>query len=404
MIATTAPPTPKLPIGDQLETLTVDTYHWVADDSATAVSAVGVAVALYLVFVGLRWAVVRVLGTVHPVTTWRGFISRIVRRTRSPFIAVASAFFVTHLVDTPGPLQALINFGFTVGFAIQGALWLREIVLALVQRRAGPGGEDHEALASAMGIITVLVNIVVWLLALILVLDNLGVNVTALVAGLGVGGIAIGLAAQGIFSDLFAALSILFDRPFRVGDTISYGTSTGTVEAIGLKTTRIRALSGEQLIIANTKLLDQQVSNLRRITERRVVMQLGVIHQTPPELLASIPGIIAEIIAAQPHCRFDRAHFHTIGASAFDIDFVFHVDQPDFVVMMDARQAVCLGVVRRFAELGIRFAYPTQTSFTAGPDGSLIDPREIASAAMASAATVQPLGTALPRASSGIAK
>jgi small-conductance mechanosensitive channel len=148
-------------------------------------------------------------------------------------------------------------------------------------------------------------------------------------------------------------------------------------------------------------LLDQQVSNLRRITERRVVMQMGVIHQTPPDLLAAIPAIIAEVVAAQPHCRFDRAHFHTIGASAFDIDLVFFVDQPDFAVMMDARQAVCLGIVRRFAELGIRFAYPTQTSFTAGPDGSLIDPRDIASAAIANAAA-QPLGTAAPRAASGI--
>jgi small-conductance mechanosensitive channel len=388
-------------VGEQLEALTTDTYNWIVEDSGTAISAVAVAVALYLIFFGLRWAIVRILGTQHPVTTWRGFVSRIVRRTRGPFIAVASAFLVTHLIVAPGPLQSLINFAFTVGFAVQGALWLREIVLALVERRAVPGSEDHETLASAMGIITVLVNVVVWMLATILVLDNLGINVTALVAGLGVGGIAIGLAAQGIFSDLFAALSILFDRPFRVGDTISYGTSTGTVEAIGLKTTRIRALSGEQLIIANTKLLDQQVSNLRRITERRVVMQMGVIHQTPPDLLAAIPAIVADVVAAQPHCRFDRAHFHTIGASAFDIDLVFFVDQPDFAVMMDARQAVCLGIVRRFADLGIRFAYPTQTSFTAGPDGSLIDPRDIAGAAIASAAA-QPLGTAAPRAASGI--
>jgi small-conductance mechanosensitive channel len=275
---------------------------------------------------------------------------------------------------------------------------LREIVLAFVERRASPGNDDHAALASAMGIITVLVNVVVWALAIILVLDNLGVNITALVAGLGVGGIAIGLAAQGIFSDLFAALSILFDRPFRVGDTISFGGSTGVVEAIGLKTTRIRALSGEQLIIANTKLLDQQVSNMRRIQERRIVTTLGIIYQTPPDVIAAIPGVLKEIVGATPHCRFDRAHFHNFGASSLDFELVYHVDVPDYGITMDARQAIGLAILRRFAEMDVQFAYPTQTSFTAGPDGAMIDPR------LPQPAVDQSFGTAEPRASSGIDK
>jgi small-conductance mechanosensitive channel len=361
----------------QLETLTVDTYKWAVEDSGEAFSAVGVAVALYFIFYGIRWGLVRLLGRGHPVTTWRGFISRMVRRTRSFFIATAAAYLVSRLVAAPGPLLVFINFCFTIAFAVQGALWLREIILALVERRAAPDAEDNGTLASAMGIITVLVNVVVWVLAIILILDNLGVNVTALVAGLGVGGIAIGLAAQGIFSDLFAALSILFDRPFRVGDTISYGTSTGTVEAIGLKTTRIRALSGEQLIIANTKLLDQQVSNLRRIEERRVVMQFGIIYQTPPDIIAAIPAAIANIVDSTPHCRFDRAHVFNFGASALDFEMVFFIEVPEFIETMNARQSVVLGILRRFAEMGVQFAYPTQTSFTAGPDGKLIDPRAL---------------------------
>jgi small-conductance mechanosensitive channel len=364
-------------LGDHLETLTVDTYKWVADDSGEAFSALSIAVALYLAFFGLRWAIVQAIDGDHPVTTWRGFIRRIVKKTRGLFIALTSAYLVTRVAATPAPLRAFIDFFFTIACAVQGAIWLREIILAFVERRAAPGSEDHGALASAMGIITVLVNVVVWVLATILILDNLGVNVTALVAGLGVGGIAIGLAAQGIFSDLFAALSILFDRPFRVGDTISYGASTGTVEAIGLKTTRIRALSGEQLIIANTKLLDQQVSNLRRVTQRRVVMQFGVTYQTSPDQLAAIPGIIADIVSAQLHCRFDRAHLRNFGASSLDFEFVFHVERAEFETMLDSQQAVMLGLVGRFAEMGIDFAYPTQTSFTAAPDGTLIDPRTI---------------------------
>ena len=365
-------------LGDHLQALTVDTYHWVVDDSTRALSALAIAAALYLLFFGMRWSVAHFIDAAHPVTTWRGFVRRIVARTRSPFIALTSAYLATRPAETPAPLRAFIDFFFTIACAVQGAIWLREIILAFVERRAAPGSEDHGALASAMGVITILVNVVVWVLATILVLDNLGVNVTALVAGLGVGGITIGLAAQGIFSDLFAALAILFDPPFRVGDTISYGTSTGTVEAIGLKTTRIRALSGEQLIIANTKLLDQQVSNLRRLTERRVAMQFGVIYQTPPAQLAAIPGIIADLVKAQPHCRFDRAHLRNFGASSLDYEFVFHLESAELEVMLDAQQAVVLGLVGRFAELDISFAYPTQTSFTAAPDGSFIDPRLIA--------------------------
>ena len=251
-------------------------------------------------------------------------------------------------------------------------------MLGLVHRRAGHGGEDAVALGNAMGIITVLVNVVVWLLAAILILDNLGVNVTALVAGLGVGGIAIGLAAQGIFSDLFAALAILFDRPFRVGDTISYGTSTGTVEHIGLKTTRIRSLSGEQLVMANTKLLEQQVANLRRIEERRVVLNFGIVYQTPPDLLEALPSHMQAIVDAQADCRFDRAAFTGFGPSSLDFELIFFVTVPELEAMTAARQAVGFAIVRRFAVLGLEFAYPTQTTFTAAPDGRLIDPTQIA--------------------------
>lgn len=359
----------------QIERATSDTWAWLRADIDQVLIAFAIGTGLFLAFRGLRWGLCRVLGEGHPVTTWRGFVRRVVLRTRSVFIAVLAAYLVTHMVAPPGAVRQAVDFLFTVSFAVQGALWLREIILSLVQRRAAPGAEDHAALASAMGVITVLVNVVVWLLALILILDNLGVNVTALVAGLGVGGIAIGLAAQGIFSDLFAALAILFDRPFRVGDTISYGTSTGTVEAIGLKTTRIRALSGEQLVMANTKLLEQQVSNMRRIEERRVVMQFGIIYQTSPEIVAQIPDEIRKLAEAQPHCRFDRAHFFNFGPSSLDFEFVFFVEVPEFNVMMDVRQGICLGLMRRFAEMGVEFAYPTQTTITAGPDGRAIDPR-----------------------------
>ncbi len=360
-----------------IEAVTVDTFDWLRQDSREALIAVAIAFGLYFAFYAVRWALTRALGEGYPVTTWRGFARRIVRRTRSPFIAALSAYLVANVVAPPGPLLRTIDVLFTIAATVQGALWAREILLALVERRAA-NAEDNDSFESAVTIIRVLVNVLVWALALILVLDNLGVNVTALVAGLGVGGIAIGLAAQGIFGDLFAALAILFDRPFRVGDAISFGGNSGTVEAIGLKTTRVRALSGEQLIISNAKLLDQQISNLRRIEERRVVFTLGVIYQTPAALMAQIPGEIEAIITARPRCRFDRAHFFRFGDSSLDFEIVYFVTEPGYAVMMDERQAIGLAILQRFAELKIDFAYPTQTTFTALPDGTMVDPRPVA--------------------------
>lgn len=375
-------------VAGQVESVTFDTYNWLTTDSQTAFTAIGASVGLYFIFYGLRWALARVLGAHHPITHWRGFMRRVVKRTRSPFLAILAVQTVTHIFTTPPALQTAIAFVFTISFAVQGALWARELLLALVDRRAD--SEDSGDFDSAINIIKVLVNIVVWTFAIILILDNLGVNVTALVAGLGVGGIAIGFAAQGIFGDLFAALAILFDRPFKVGETISYGTNTGTVEAIGLKTTRVRALSGEQLVISNAKLLDQQISNLKRIEERRVAFTIGVIYQTPPDVLEAIPAEITAIIEARPLCRFDRVYFVAFSPSSLDFEIVFHVTVPELATMMEERQAISLAIIRRFAEMKVEFAYPTQTTFTALPDGSMIDPRPAAGEPLA-AKTEEPL-------------
>lgn len=350
-------------------------WAWITQDSGEALFGAAIAAGIFAALWLLKWAALRLLP--REMAGGPSVLRAMVARTLMLFLMAVALDGATHAVAPPGPLLRLVDNIFTIAMAVQGALWLRELVLGLVRRRAGNGGEDAAALGSAMGVITVLVNVVVWLVAAILILDNLGVNVTALVAGLGVGGIAIGLAAQGIFSDLFAALAILFDRPFRVGDVISYGTSTGTVEHIGLKTTRIRSLSGEQLVMANTKLLEQQVANMRRIAERRVVLIFGIVHQTPPDVLEALPGHLQAIVAAQSDCRFDRAVFTGFGLSSLDFELIFFVVRPEAEVMLAARQAVGFAIVRCFADLGVRFAYPTQTSFTAAPDGQLIDPTHI---------------------------
>ncbi len=371
---TTVPPatavaTDLLDAPAQLRQLTLNTVHWLRTDSVAAAIGVVVAVVLYLVFWGIRFGICRLLGDHHDITTWQGFVWRMVYRTRSFFLGALAAHLAARAAAPPGVVLSFITLVFTVAAAVQGAVWMREFILALVDRRSALA-EDRDAINSAGNIIRVLVNVVVWSLAFILVLDNLGVNVTALVAGLGVGGIAIGLAAQGIFADLFAALAILFDRPFRVGDTISWGKVTGRVEAIGLKTVRIRAVTGEQVIVGNTKLLADQISNLRRIEERQVAWTIGVTYQTDPALLDRIPAEVEAIVAAHDDCRFERAHFVGFGASSLDFEVIFYTQGQAFATMLHARHAIGLAVLRRFNDLGIDFAGPAPLVYVAGSDAA----------------------------------
>ena len=224
-----------------------------------------------------------------------------------------------------------------------------------------------------MGLIRLLVTFALFAIALIVVLDNLGVNVTGLVAGLGVGGIAIGLAAQGIFADLFAALAIIFDRPFRRGDAIAYDQTSGTVEEIGLKSTRIRGVNGEERIISNKNLLDKEIQNNTRRDYRRVKLAIGVAYETPPDTLAAIPALFREL-AERDGNQFVRAGLVSFGASSLDFEFEFDAPKPDFQSAYDARHAMIVAIARAFAERGIAIPYPTQTTYTAAPDGTIIMP------------------------------
>ncbi|MGV3769892.1 MAG: mechanosensitive ion channel family protein, partial [Sphingobium phenoxybenzoativorans] len=200
-----------------------------------------------------------------------------------------------------------------------------------------------------------------------------GVNVSGLVAGLGIGGIAIGLAAQGIFSDLFAALSIIFDKPFRRGEIITYDTTTARVEKIGLKSTRLRAMTGEKKVISNANLLQKEITSLQKLTRRRVKFMLGVIYQTPQETAEAIPAMLKDVVEAQG-MTFVQAGLVTFGASSLDYELDFDVPDPDKNDFFMTRHKVGLAVLKRFNEEGIEFAYPTQMSFTAAPDGRAIMP------------------------------
>jgi len=208
-----------------------------------------------------------------------------------------------------------------------------------------------------------LVNFVIWCIALVFLLDNLGVKISAVVAGLGIGGIAVALAAQAVLGDLFSYFVIFFDKPFEVGDFIIIGDKMGAVEMVGIKTTRLRAIGGELLIFSNTDLTNSRVHNFKKMEKRRVVFKLGVIYQTPFEKLKAIPQIVKSIIQKQGDATFDRGHFAAYGDFSLDFEFVYFVTGADYTKYMDIQQAINLEIFEAFAKENVEFAYPSQTLF-----------------------------------------
>jgi small-conductance mechanosensitive channel len=354
-------------------------YYW--DATATWVQGnvfeLGIAVgAAIIVFLALSW-LKRIASKIARETEHRAHVKSIVARTLARtskfFRVMVSIELVNQIANAPDALAHAIDILFTIAIVTQVAIWLREIILGMIERRAGEGLHEHETLQSAMVLIRLLVSFALFAVAAIVILDNLGVNVTGLVAGLGVGGIAIGLAAQGIFSDLFAAISIIFDKPFRRGDTVSYDNTIARVEVIGMKSTRLRALTGEEKIISNSKLLEKEITNNTLTLYRRVTFVLTLVYQTPPALAKRIPEILREVVEDNG-AQFIRAGFNNFAASSLDFHLVFDIESDDVEVMFRARHDIGIAIIDRFAREGISFAYPTQTTFTAAPDGHMVMP------------------------------
>jgi small-conductance mechanosensitive channel len=242
----------------------------------------------------------------------------------------------------------------------QVGLWLSSAVSAWLERKRRRAMAADRALVGSIALISLAARTTIWALVLMLTLENLGVDITALVAGLGIGGVAVALAVQNILGDLFASLSIALDKPFVVGDFLQTGEYLGTVEYIGIKSTRLRSLSGEQIVMSNADLLGSRIRNYGRMADRRVVFTLNVAYETPPDLLARIPGEIRAIIEAQKDTRFDRSHFASYGPHQLVFETVYYVLSADYNRYMDIQQAINLALYRRFEEMGVRFAYPTQ--------------------------------------------
>jgi small-conductance mechanosensitive channel len=254
-----------------------------------------------------------------------------------------------------------------IALFVQAGLWAGALLKLVLERYGERQFAENPASVTTLGAIGIIGKLVLWSVVLLLILDNLGINVTALVTGLGIGGIAVALAVQNILGDLLAALAIVLDKPFAVGDFIIVDDYLGSVEKVGLKTTRIRSLSGEQLVFSNADLLSSRLRNYGRMYERRVVFPLGVTYQTPRSKLELIPQIVRQAIEAQgEQVRFDRSHFKEYGAFSINFETVYYVISADYNLYMDIQQAINLAIHRRFDEEKIDFAYPTQTLFVQG--------------------------------------
>ena len=279
------------------------------------------------------------------------------------FLIVVALCLGALYLTLPPKIARAVDAAAVIAVLVQAALWANRGVTAWLAHYLRQKRARDAAGATTVAVLGFIARMAVWALVALMILDNLGVNITALVASLGIGGIAVALAAQNILGDIFASLSIALDKPFAIGDFIVVGDVLGTVEYIGLKTTRLRSLSGEQIVFSNADLLKSRIRNYKRMDERRVLFAFGVVYQTPHEELSRIPTMVREIIESQSKTRFDRAHFKEYGDSALNFEVVYYVLDPDYNVHMDIQQAVNLELYRRFREEGIEFAYPTRTLY-----------------------------------------
>lgn len=350
---------------DQLQPRLEKGWAWIQDHGTEFSMAVGALIAVFLALRILRSVIAGLIrrkkkGEYAP----ENVTARLISETWSLFLLVVAAALVAPFFPVvPAGWGGYAKTAAIIIGVLQAAIWARELLIsALVgyaERERAPSG----VLSNAVNLIKALVNFGIWIIAALMILSNLDIEITALIAGLGVGGIAIGLAAQSLFKDLFSSLAIVFDRPFARGDFIMFdnGEYLGDVEKIGMKTTRIRSLSGEQVIVANSQLLDKEIRNFERLSERRALVHIGVLYSTPHEKLCKIPGLVKNAVESVEDARFDRSHLKEYGDSSIVFENVFWSKSKEYDAYMDAKEAVLLNIHKAFEEEGITFAFPTRT-------------------------------------------
>jgi len=298
-------------------------------------------------------------------TQWDDIIVNAIKQTRTLFLLVVSIFLGSMFLQMPDRVHTIIKVTFIIFLLIQLGIWLTVITISMVEYYSKQALATNPAAATTMNAVGFIGRIVIWSVIALVALDSMGINITTVVAGLGIGGVAVALAVQNILGDLFASLSIILDKPFVMGDFLIIDEHMGSVEYIGLKTTRIRSLSGEQLIFSNSDLLKSRIRNYGRMFERRVVFNIGVTYSTPRDKLRRIPEIIRDAINEQEKTRFDRSHFMKYGDYALQFETVYYVKSPDYNIYMNIQQAIYFAIHEAFEQEQIDFAYPTQKLFVA---------------------------------------
>lgn len=293
----------------------------------------------------------------------QGFVIGLINGLKSGVIFIWIFYVSSADLAITSPVKKGFQTIVVLASLYQFSIWGFQFIEIWRQRVLKRRIEQDPSSSAALGLLHTAIKVAFVTVLLLIGLSNLGVNISALMAGLGVGGIAVALAAQNVLGDLLASLSIVLDKPFVVGDFIITGNEKGTVEHIGIKSTRLRSLSGEELILPNKDLLESRVQNFKRMWQRRVVQKFGVIYSTPVEKLEQIPRWIGEIVSKEPKLRFERCHFMGYGTSSLDFELVFFVSAPEYNICLDVQQNVLLDIYKKFSEEKVEFALPTQTLY-----------------------------------------
>lgn len=324
--------------------------------------AVGALTLLVLLFV--RRVVVRRLKSVSKRTAviWDDVLADVLDSTKLPFLVWLSVLAGITQIRLPEKIESLPWKAMMILLILQVGIWAARAVSSWMAFRVSASRESGDGAAlTNFGVIAFICRMVVWVVTLLLLLDNIGVDITTLIASLGIGGVAVALALQNVLGDIFASLSIAIDKPFLVGDFIVVDDCSGTVKHVGLKTTRVQSISGEELVFANNDLLKSRIRNYKRMNERRILFGFGVTYDTDPAHLRDMGGVVREIIGRQPRARFDRAHFKGFGDSSLDFEVVYFMTVPDYAAYMDTQEAINLELLEYCNSRGIGFAFPTRT-------------------------------------------
>ncbi|MEJ2502077.1 MAG: mechanosensitive ion channel family protein [Gemmatimonadota bacterium] len=348
------------------------TYTFYGNSTQTWLLAAALTLIVLVALQGAKAFVVRQLTAFAGRTTsdLDDLAAAVLSRTKFFFLLALGILAGTQILILPDPVRGIVRAIVFVALLLQIAIWGNAAISASLRRYTSRLMEQEDAAsATTLRFVGFLLRLALWVLIALVALDTAHVDITALIAGLGVGGIAVALATQNILGDLFASLSIVLDKPFVIGDFIIVGDMMGTVEQIGLKTTRIRSLSGEQLVFSNNDLLSSRIRNYKRMDERRAVFGFGVTYQTSRDQLERIPAVVREAIENQADTRFDRAHFKGYGDSSLDFEAVYYMLVPDYNAYMDTQQAINLELFDRLAAMGVDFAYPTRTVYVTDTAG-----------------------------------